>query len=187
MDLDRIKFKALSSETRVRILKALASRRKMPAELSRELGIAPSTVVEHLKIMEAAGLINRKETNSKWVYYELSSEGKDIIMPGIPAQIKIMLSLGVIFVLGGIFRLLFFQTTAFQAGKEMARDSAPLAVSTGIQSALVNGTVPPTSSGPIQAAIPIDFLGFGMEIMGAFLLVVSLYFYYRIRLRKPLE
>ena len=75
MELDKNVIKALNSQTRIKILKALLDRQKMPTELSAELKLAGSTVVEHLKILQTSGLVLKKNTGRKWVYYELTSCG----------------------------------------------------------------------------------------------------------------
>jgi predicted transcriptional regulator len=48
--IDKKTIKALATESRVNILRALAQRRKMPSELSKELGLAASTIIGHLGI-----------------------------------------------------------------------------------------------------------------------------------------
>jgi len=94
--VDQKIIKSLSSETRVDILKALAKRRKMPTELAKELGMAPSTIVEHLKELEGAGLVNRQQTQHKWIYYELTDKGSELFSPKIPFQFILMLAFGII-------------------------------------------------------------------------------------------
>ena len=96
--LDRKAIRALASDTRVAILKSLGERRKMPSELAREQNLADSTVVEHLKQMEAAGLVRKVETGHKWIYYELSDKGRNLAAPKWPMQFVVMLSLGVLLV-----------------------------------------------------------------------------------------
>jgi len=94
--VDQKIIKSLSSETRVDILKALAKRRKMPTELAKELGMAPSTIVEHLKELEGAGLVERQQTQHKWIYYELTDKGSELFSPKIPFQFILMLAFGII-------------------------------------------------------------------------------------------
>jgi len=94
--VDQKIIKSLSSETRVDILKSLSKRRKMPAELSKELGMAPSTIVEHLKELEGAGLVKRQQTQHKWIYYELTDKGGELFSPRIPFQFILMLAFGII-------------------------------------------------------------------------------------------
>ena len=105
MEIDKKTIKALSADRRVEILKSLKQRRKMPSELSRELDLAPSTIVEHLNILEEAGLVLRKETGRKWIYYELTNKGESLITPKIPVQFILMLTLGFIVIFSGIANL----------------------------------------------------------------------------------
>jgi len=101
MELDKQTIKSISSDTRVEILKSLAKRRKMPSELSKQLKLAPSTVAEHLKILENSSLIKRNETGHKWIYYELSEKGKALVAPQYNSQFVVDLVLGSILILGG--------------------------------------------------------------------------------------
>jgi len=121
MQIDKKIIKALGSETRIKILKALLERRKMPSELSNELSLAGSTVVEHLKILEEAGLVSKKETGRKWIYYELTNIGEGLIKPKYPTQFVVVLSLGLLFVFLGFTRYfsppLQAATPLLEAGK----------------------------------------------------------------------
>ena len=106
MDLGSREIKALSSDTRVMMLKSLGVRRKMPSELAREFSMAPSTIVEHLAVLERSGLIKRIETGHKWKYYELSEKGRSLVRPKFPVQFVVMLSLGVLLTIGGLAGML---------------------------------------------------------------------------------
>ncbi len=93
MEIDRKTLKALAADTRLDILKSLGKRRKTPSELSKELNLAPSTVVEHLNRLEEAELIIREETGHKWIYYNLTKKGSALVKPKVPTQFIIVLSL----------------------------------------------------------------------------------------------
>ncbi|MFQ6020888.1 MAG: ArsR/SmtB family transcription factor [Candidatus Aenigmatarchaeota archaeon] len=107
MEIDKKTIKALATESRLNILKALAKRRKMPSELSKELGLAPSTIIEHLNILEKADLVERKETGRKWIYYELTEKGINLIKPKFPVQFVVVLSIGVILMIFGSMNLTY--------------------------------------------------------------------------------
>jgi DNA-binding transcriptional ArsR family regulator len=94
--VDQKTIKSLSSETRVDMLKSLSKRRKMPAELAKELGMAPSTIVEHLRELEDSGLVKKQQTQHKWIYYELTEKGSELFSPKIPFQFILMLAFGII-------------------------------------------------------------------------------------------
>ncbi len=120
MEMDRKTIKALASDTRVNILKALAERRKMPAELSREFSLAASTVVEHLKFLEEAGLVEKKHTGHKWIYYELTSKGRNIAAPKFPVNMILILSIGIILSIFSFSNIFVAQGPAFAASKEIS-------------------------------------------------------------------
>lgn len=107
-EIDRTTIKALSAETRLRILKLLSEHRATGADISRLLGLSPSTVNEHLKKLEAAGLILRRETGHKWVYYEPSRKGGTLVArPSL--QFVVVLAIGILVFLGGAFLAIIVQ------------------------------------------------------------------------------
>ncbi len=65
-------FKALSDETRVRIIGVLAVREMCVCEVMVALGLTQPTASHHLGILENVGLVkDRKE--GKWVFYSLAN------------------------------------------------------------------------------------------------------------------
>ena len=158
MEIDRKTLKALAADTRIEILKSLRSRRKTPSELSKELELASSTILEHLNKLENAGLIKREETGHKWIYYNLTDKGESLVKPRYPVQFVIMLSLGLLFVFGGIFRY-FSVTPVFQ----QVAERAPLAAPAGEIGEAVKIIQP-----------PIDWLMIGLFAVGIILIVISL-------------
>lgn len=126
--LDAESFKALASDTRLQILKALDARPLTVSELSRLLSLNKATVFEHLKQLIDAELAKREnEPARKWVYYRLTWKGRNVLHPE-NAQIFLMLGIGALSV-GG----LVFQTARLAAdflgtmtkGSEGARAPAP--------------------------------------------------------------
>jgi DNA-binding transcriptional ArsR family regulator len=79
--LDREAFRSLASKTRVDILKSLDKRRKMLTELSRQFGMSPSTIKEHMDNLSGAGLVVQIDDGHKWKYYELTPKGREIVRP----------------------------------------------------------------------------------------------------------
>lgn len=66
--------KALSDESRTRVLLFLRGGELCVCQIMEMLGLAPSTVSTHLNILHRAGLLeSRKE--GRWIYYRLP--GKD--------------------------------------------------------------------------------------------------------------
>lgn len=98
MKLDIKVFKALSSPTRIKIVRNLQRRRMTQSELASVLNMHVSTVKEHLDLLENADLIELNEEGHKWKYYSLSREGKNLFSP-YQTEIRIILpvSLGLIF------------------------------------------------------------------------------------------
>jgi len=69
-------FKALSDENRLRILKALQVRILCVCEIKELLGLANSTVSQHLKILKESGFILEKK-EGKWVNYLINTRPAD--------------------------------------------------------------------------------------------------------------
>lgn len=79
--LGKEEFKALSAETRLRILKLLSQRNYIQSELSEELGLSAPTLSEHLRLLERASLVKKLEEGRKWKYYELTEKARGILAP----------------------------------------------------------------------------------------------------------
>jgi DNA-binding transcriptional ArsR family regulator len=65
--------KALSDETRVRILKLLEEGELCVCELMEILGMGQSTVSKHLGILRTAGLVRARKEGT-WSFYRLTDE-----------------------------------------------------------------------------------------------------------------
>jgi DNA-binding transcriptional ArsR family regulator len=90
--LDEAVIKALASDTRIKILKALNERNKTLSEISRELNFSKPTLLDHLKLLNHCALIAKIERpESKFVYYTLTQTGRGIF--DTTGKIKITLSL----------------------------------------------------------------------------------------------
>ncbi len=65
-------FKVLSADTRIRIIELLKQKGPLGAnEMSEMLGITPSAVSQHLKILKHAGLV-QNERKGYWIPYEIN-------------------------------------------------------------------------------------------------------------------
>lgn len=74
---DKVKFfKALSDSNRLRILKMLQTKPLCVCEITNVLGLATSTVSQHLKILKEAGFI-LEEKEGKWVNYLINPRPSD--------------------------------------------------------------------------------------------------------------
>lgn len=103
--LDRETFKALASETRLSLLHSLDERRKTGSELARDLDLNKATVHEHLQLLVAAGLVKKADEGRKWIYYDLSWEGKRLLHPEQGATFAVLLGLSILSA-GGAFAML---------------------------------------------------------------------------------
>jgi DNA-binding transcriptional ArsR family regulator len=67
-------FKVLGVETRIRIIEILKQKGPLGVnELSETLGVTPSAVSQHLKILKHAGLV-RNERKGYWIPYALNED-----------------------------------------------------------------------------------------------------------------
>lgn len=65
-------MKALSDPNRVRVIKLLQGGELCVCEIKEVLGLAQSTVSKHMKILEDAGLVERKRQGA-WIIYSLAN------------------------------------------------------------------------------------------------------------------
>jgi len=73
-------YRALSSETRIRILNTLMEGERTPTDISSKLNKSKATIVEHLDKLREADLVEKIEMDGrKWVFYKLTPRGKSII------------------------------------------------------------------------------------------------------------
>lgn len=172
MEIDRATIKALSAETRLKILKTLAKQKKMPSELSREIGLAPSTVVGHLQNLESAGLVKRVETGHKWVYYAPTDKGRYLIQPRVPLQLALSLAAGIIMASFGFLRS--FSNGALSPSMQKAAISESVR-NTAAQPVLGAQEAALDSAGTAAQSLPADWIAVAMIIAGAAIIAYSSY------------
>jgi predicted ArsR family transcriptional regulator len=177
--LDREAFKALSSDTRIGILKSLKRRRKMLAELSKELRMSNSTVKEHLDNLVKVGLIVQIDDGHKWKYYELTRKGRHILHPE-ETKILVLLSvsaLAVIFTTFDLFgRFVTFSAPRAMEAMEAAKDGA---------SDMLGETLP--AAAPAVAVAPaIPFIHIAVLIIFSALFGLSLAYVWIVKRGKDL-
>jgi len=68
--------KAMSDETRMRALMALANRELCLCQLIELLELAPSTISRHLTLLRQAGLVERRKEGT-WHFYRLAARRPD--------------------------------------------------------------------------------------------------------------
>ncbi|MDY6862146.1 MAG: metalloregulator ArsR/SmtB family transcription factor [Thermodesulfobacteriota bacterium] len=76
-------FKALSNETRIRILKLISQRELCVCELMQVLDMTQSRISRHVNLLKQAGLVKDRR-DGKWVYYSIDAKSfnpyaKDIL------------------------------------------------------------------------------------------------------------
>jgi len=132
--LDRDSLKALSADTRQEIVKLLEKRPYTASELSRKLNKHVTTVSEHLLLLEKSGLIRRKDSGNKWIYYMLTNKGEKIFKPAYYSWV-VILSISVLALVFGVQQL-FSAGTVGESYKaptmEQARDVALRSPDTGM-------------------------------------------------------
>jgi DNA-binding transcriptional ArsR family regulator len=89
--LDQASFRALASETRIAILKALSEHQMTLTDLAERLQISKPGVMKHLELLQEAGLVLREDAERKWIYYRLTTKGERILDP---ERTRIALALG---------------------------------------------------------------------------------------------
>ncbi len=98
--LTKKSFDALSSDSRIKILKLLNERQMTLSELARRLRMSKSTVSQHIEKLLEAELVVKKQ-HGKWVYYALSDTGRKILNSRV-LRVRIIISIGVALILAGI-------------------------------------------------------------------------------------
>jgi predicted transcriptional regulator len=85
-------FKALSSDTRIEIIKLLNERNYTLSEISAKLNMSSPTIKQHLETLVHSDLIEQKDEGRKWKYYCLTRKGKKMVEP--ESETKVMILLG---------------------------------------------------------------------------------------------
>lgn len=93
--IDRKTLKAISSDTRMDLLKYLSKRKYTLSELSKKLNLKDPTVKEHLDNLIASDLVKKEETENKWKYYSLTEKGKKLVNP---KEVKLFISFIISFI-----------------------------------------------------------------------------------------
>ncbi|HLD78598.1 MAG TPA: winged helix-turn-helix domain-containing protein [archaeon] len=159
--LDKAAFRALASETRVAVLKQLAQRRKTLTELSQALGMAPSTLKEHLDSLKAADLVKLCDDGHKWKYYELTRNGRAVLNPG-ERKVVVLLAVGLIAALA--FGL---QLPADFAGRGFAEAASKTAAPAELTLPSAGQLSAPVTVVPVTIPIELALLGLAISLLVA--------------------
>lgn len=106
--LDMSTFKALASDTRLDILKALDGGKLSLKDICRVTKLNKATLHEHLTKLNEAGLVKKKEREGhKWVYYKLTWKGEGLLHPE-NTRIVVLFSSTFIAIAAGIIQIINF-------------------------------------------------------------------------------
>lgn len=174
MEIDVATLKALSADSRLKILKLLSGHRATGADISKRLGLSPSTVNEHLKKLESSGLITRIESGNKWIYYDVSEKGRALMHSNRsgspPVQFVLVLSIGVLLFVGGA---LFAIAQRLQPSSTVTQPLAEAARAAVGEEAVIAGSVQALTTGQ-PSLLPVVTM-----LVGAVIIIVMLSSYYR--------
>jgi len=106
--LDMNTFKALASDTRLDILRALDGKKMSLKDIEKATRLNKATLHEHLQKLNEAGLVKRKEREGhKWVYYKLTWKGEGLLHPE-NTRIVVMFSITFVSLLLAVMLLVSF-------------------------------------------------------------------------------
>ncbi len=80
-------MKALSDPNRVRVLKVLQRGELCVCEIQNLLGLAQSTVSKHMKLLEDAGLVERRRQGT-WILYSLSDGSESVYAKTLLVELR---------------------------------------------------------------------------------------------------
>ena len=106
--IDKETFKALASDVRLEILKALDGRKMNLSEIARKTGLSKTTILEHMNKLIQADLVKKIEREGhKWTYYKLSWKGSSLLHPD-NTKIVITFCLSFFFLLAGVAQIIVY-------------------------------------------------------------------------------
>ncbi|MCX8200354.1 MAG: winged helix-turn-helix domain-containing protein [Candidatus Micrarchaeota archaeon] len=106
--VDRAVRKALSSESRVLILKQLSIRRHTQSELAKLLSITSPTVLEHLSVLIESGLVEKVDEGRKWKYYQLTGKGRELMgvrQSPVPVRSIVLFAVSLLLITSSLYML----------------------------------------------------------------------------------
>lgn len=163
--LDTDSFKALSSDTRRKMLKKLGERRMTVTELSKALDISKSTVHEHLSRLNQAELVEKKDDEHKWVYYELTDKGSKILNPDTRTRILLFTTALITAASASLFQ--FYRSLSLSPVCDGAQPLAALEAERGMEAAAERGI--------LETIVPENLL------LGIFLALIAIYFLFQLK------
>jgi DNA-binding transcriptional ArsR family regulator len=176
--IDREVLKVLSTDTRMDIMKILAEGKRNPSFVAKKLKKSDATIVEHLKIMEKAGLVKKAVApGKKWVFYSLTERGVGIVSSK-SKHLVIILSTSLIGVVGGMAMLAnhFYSGGTFAAAPVLQRGAE------ASDAALGAGEVAPAVGAALTQTPWIMYVG--VVVLLVSIAGIGFYFYKKSKLNK---
>ena len=97
--IDKNIFKALSVETRVKILKLLLKNNLTQTNIAENLKLTIPSIKEHLDYLVKSGLVDRLEEGRKWKYYQVTDKTKSLFNS---EYYKFVITLGIFIISAGL-------------------------------------------------------------------------------------
>lgn len=107
--VDRNIFKALSVETRVKILKLLLKNKLTQTDIAENLGLTIPSVKEHLDFLVKSNLAKRLEEGRKWKYYQVTDKTRSLFNS---EYYKFVITLGIFIISAGLSFVISLQKSA---------------------------------------------------------------------------
>ena len=127
--LDMATFKALASDTRLDILRALDGKKMSLKEICTATNLNKATLHEHLLKLNEAGLVNKNERDGhKWVMYKLTWKGECLLHPE-NTKIVVLFSITFMTLFVGIINLVNY-VKGVVIGKIVTIGGSPCLIST---------------------------------------------------------
>lgn len=132
VQLDSRAFKALSSPTRVNLLKKLGVKPRSLSSLAEEAGLSVQATDEHMHKLVQAGLVV-KDKKSKWAYYQLTAAGRSLVQIDrqpvylmLAVSMLLFLAAGIAYNQSGAYAFTGESQALPLAAQDTATGSAPL-------------------------------------------------------------
>ena len=162
LELNRETLKALASDTRIDILKELTERKKTVTELSDALNMSKSTTHEHLLRLTEASLVRKIASPNKWIYYDLTRKGLELIKPSDKRRVILLLSSSLLaFAVGGYQVANFIQVKMQRVMMTVAPEAADVS-----ETAIISTFPTSLITGITLAGIGILLAIVGIKIRG---------------------
>jgi len=159
--LDTASFKALSSDTRRKMIERLGKRRMTVTELAKSLDVSKSTAHEHLSRLSKAELVEKVDDDHKWVYYQLTDRGSELLNPNTRTRI-LLFTTALIATAGASFYEFYRSFSPLQpasGGRQMTTLEAGKDVGQAAEKGIMQGLAPESLLiGILLALVAIYFL-----------------------------